>query len=989
MESVTDTTGCLDPDTLAAYVDGRLSASDLGAADRHIDQCRSCRGELSAMAAVRTARTATGGTPRQMPEERFGRYVVMRELGRGAMGSVVRAYDPELARAVAVKVLHDMDASAYERLRSEAQAMARLAHPNVVAVYDVAGDRDAMFVAMELIDGDTLRQFARGRPWREVLAACIAAGRGLAAAHAAKLVHRDFKPENVLCGDDGRVAVSDFGLARSVDDTADAHIAGTPAYMAPELYRAEPATPASDQFAFCATTYEMLYGQRAFGGEGLAELRAAILDGRMREPPTGAIPARLWTVLSRGLARDPAQRFPTMTELLDALADDPVARRRRRIAQGAALVGAVAVGAVVVRALGGGAQPSCDVSRGELAGAWDATRRTSVDAALRAARGDVARVDAALDTYADSWVGARRDACEATHVRGTDSQRVLEAREACLDRARRELAALTDLFAHADAKLAARAVEAVFRLRDPASCQLDHEPPFALPQRAELDRARSLYAAGREGDADAIASKVLASLPPGFAPAVVAEALELRARFANTGSPARAEDFLYQALTAAERSGDDRLAADVWIDLLETTGAGARFEASQVAARAVEARFARIDPSAPQRLRYELSLGSSLLTHGSLAPAREHLEKALALTDANHPDVHIDVLSDLCLLESRDQKYERANKQCADALRLSETKFGPEHPRVATVLNAIGGLEEQQHHADAGEKAFTRAAAILEHGGHQDYLDYALAIVNLGMAAAERYDFDKAVPLYERARELFAKDHPKDPNRLLAIQGLADAAQHTGDLDRAIRLFEEARTATEATYAKESAQVMAVVYNLGLAYLDKKQYDEADARFDDVLAAAIRSANPGMEGAALLAKADVANSRKDLRAAVGYLTRAIAASERGPNPLDAGLARVGLGGDQLQLGNPAAAIAPLERAVEQFAPIPELTDETARARYFLGRALWETNRDRKRGRTLVADAQRALAASKTTQTPTGWSVPDLRREIATWVAQHR
>ena len=842
---------------------------------------------------------------------------------------------------------------------------------------------------MELIDGETLRRFASGRPWREILDACIAAGRGLAAAHAAQLVHRDFKPENVLCGDDGRVAVSDFGLARSLDDAAhDAHIAGTPAYMAPELYRGEPATPASDQFAFCATTYEMLYGERAFPGANLAELRDSILEGRVREPPATVVPARLWAVLARGLARDPAQRFAAMTELLDALADDPVARRRKHIAQGVALAVAVAAGAFVVRALGDGQSPSCELSRSELDGVWDASRRAGVDAAIRGARGDVARVDAALDAYADSWLAARRDACEATHVRGTDSQRVLDAREACLDSARRELAALTELFAHADARLAERAVEAVFRLRDPSSCRFDRDAPPALPQRAELDRARALYSAGKEGDADAIASRILGSLPPMFAPQLAAEALELRARHANGVSPARAEEFLYQALTAAERAGDDRLAANVWIDVLATTGAGARFDASQVAARAVEARFARIDPSPEMRLRYELSLGSSLLTHGSLPQAREHLERALGLADPSHADTQIDVLSDLCLLETRDQRFERANKLCGDALRLAEVKFGPEHPRVATLLNTIGGLEEQQHHADEGEQAFARAAAILERAGHQDYLDYALAIVNLGMAAATRRDFAKAVPLYQRARDLFAKDHPKDPNRLLALQGLADAAQHTGDLEGAIRQLEEVRVAAEATYAKESTEVLAVIYNLGLAYLDRRQYAEAEARFDDVLAIAIRAASPSMESAALAAKAEIAEARRDFRGAIPLRERAIAAGDRGPTPMDAGLSRVLLGADHLQLGNPAAAIEPLERAVEVFAPVAEIADETARARFLLARALWQTNRDRPRARALAVQAEHGLAASKTEMTGTGWSVPALRREAAAWLARN-
>src|SRR5262245_37261343 len=225
--------GCLDVETLAAYLDGRLTAVALGEADRHVDSCGACRRELSALAMVLTTPPGAASEP---PHGKLGRYVVMRELGRGAMGTVLRAYDPELARAVAVKVLHEVDAEAYARLRREAQAMARLAHPNVVAVYDVVAGEGLVFVAMELIEGQTLRERARVAGWRAVLAACIAAGRGLEAAHAVRLVHRDFKPDNVLCGDDGRVAVSDFGLAHAVDDgDGQPRFAGTPPYMAPEL----------------------------------------------------------------------------------------------------------------------------------------------------------------------------------------------------------------------------------------------------------------------------------------------------------------------------------------------------------------------------------------------------------------------------------------------------------------------------------------------------------------------------------------------------------------------------------------------------------------------------------------------------------------------------------------------------------------------------------------------------------------------------------
>ncbi|MEO8699441.1 MAG: protein kinase [Kofleriaceae bacterium] len=326
---------CLDAETLAAYLDGLLGHEAVSRADHHIDHCPSCRGELSALATTHSFPTGSGGfvvIPGAPLEGKLGRYEILRELGRGSMGVVVRAYDPELDRAVALKILNGGDL-----LRREAKAMARLAHPNVVGIYDVIPYGDSLCIAMELVEGETLRDHVRTRrPWQGSLAACVLAGRGLAAAHAAGLIHRDFKPENVLCGHDGRVAVSDFGFARAVDERPDPAVAGTPAYMAPELFAGHAATVATDQFSFCVATYEALYGERPFAGSTLAELRAQIATGITRKP-SRAIPAWIRAVLLRGLATDPKRRYASMADLLAAL-QRPTPRHRVVVAAIAALV---------------------------------------------------------------------------------------------------------------------------------------------------------------------------------------------------------------------------------------------------------------------------------------------------------------------------------------------------------------------------------------------------------------------------------------------------------------------------------------------------------------------------------------------------------------------------------------------------------------------------------------------------------------------------
>jgi serine/threonine protein kinase len=322
---------------------------------------------------------------------RVGRYQIQGRIGAGGMGVVYRAHDPELVRDVAVKLLNTDatstkdPATARARLVREARAMARLAHPNVLHVYDVGTTDDGVFIAMELVEGKSLGSVCEGDrpPWRQILRYYVDAGRGLAAAHAAGVIHRDFKPENVLVGTDERVRVGDFGLAggpaaleRSTSqdseldrDSGDLQVSGsltrtgallgTPKYMAPEQEAGGTASASSDQFSFCVALYEALYGRPPFAGSTVAEYRHEVRHGRVQDPPADS-KVRGWihTEIVRGLAVDPTERHPALDPLLDrleeALVDPNVARRRRRrmrvlsLAVGLfALGGASALGLVI------------------------------------------------------------------------------------------------------------------------------------------------------------------------------------------------------------------------------------------------------------------------------------------------------------------------------------------------------------------------------------------------------------------------------------------------------------------------------------------------------------------------------------------------------------------------------------------------------------------------------------------------------------------
>jgi len=314
---------------------------------------------------------------------KIGRFVVVGELGKGGMGVVYAAHDRELDRQVALKVMRSAAATQEERMRMlrEGQAMARITHPNVITVYEVGVEGGLVFLAQELLDAGTLGEWLeRPHTQAEIVDKFIAAGRGLAAAHAAGLVHRDFKPHNVLLGKDGRVRVADFGLARALGPEADdfpaatranmaraqleeatspmspltrtGAVLGTPMFMAPEQHEGQAADARSDQFAFSVALYHALYGEYPFEGKTAIALADAVIEGRMQKPPRGRnVPDRLRKILLRGLSTKRADRYPSMTAMLDELARPPKRPfRKLAVATGAGvLVAGAVVGGYVLR----------------------------------------------------------------------------------------------------------------------------------------------------------------------------------------------------------------------------------------------------------------------------------------------------------------------------------------------------------------------------------------------------------------------------------------------------------------------------------------------------------------------------------------------------------------------------------------------------------------------------------------------------------------
>jgi predicted Ser/Thr protein kinase len=526
--------------------------------------------------------------PKVSAGDRIGRYEMQGMLGAGGMSVVYLAHDPELDRNVALKLMRSksLGPDGARRLQREAQALARLSHPNVVPVYDVGIAGDQAYVAMEYVEGKTLRVWLRDkRTWREVLHAMIDAGRGLAAAHAAGLVHRDFKPDNVLIGKDARVRVLDFGLARlaSVLDgapnstpslspppsesgsrpslgapgslpslapppsrpslaspaaliTRADQLIGTPAYMAPEQLRRDHTDERADQFSFCVTLYEALFGERPFdlpkGGVGSSvatvtvDVKHAALKAP-KPPPRGTkVPRWVHRIVLRGLSFEARDRYPSMDALLAALDADPWRPWRRAgvVAGALAVVGVAAVG--VSRAQpapppmckGGGERASTAWGPSQAKAVRDAFAKTGLPYADSAATA----VTRSLDAYAASWAKASDEACTATRVRGEQSEEVLDLRQACLTTRLREVSALEARLEHPDegtVKQASRAAETlspidecadVAELRAPSPRPRDKDTAAQVDAlEVRLANVEAAFAVGESKDAAAEGDAVL------------------------------------------------------------------------------------------------------------------------------------------------------------------------------------------------------------------------------------------------------------------------------------------------------------------------------------------------------------------------------------------------------------------------------------------------------------------------------------------------
>ncbi len=793
-----------------------------------------------------------GGT--ELLSSEIGRFVLLRKIGSGGMGVVYVAYDPELDRRVAVKLLHpdvsgsQREGNAKARLLREAKVLARVSHPNVVAVYDVGTHHGRVFLAMEFIRGMPLSEWLRDhkRAPATIVERFIAAGRGLAAAHREGLVHGDFKPDNVLVDTDGRVRVVDFGLASaseqpeterdgSTDDrqlpstaltsselstrlTRSGEFAGTPAYLAPEQFRGAHRSPKSDQFSFCVSLFEGLYGERPFNGNSVKELLRAVLKGPPPEPAESVVPAWLRKVVIRGLNIDPELRYPDMDALLSALGNDP-SRRRRRITAIAALAFLLATAAIVyrwalIRELET-RQGLCTGASDELVGVWGPQRKQAVQQAFQKTglpyASDVSeRVSTRLDERADAWVTMRTDACQATHLRGEQSSSLLDLRMACLQRRLLEMRLLTDVLVDADTAVVEHAAQAVEQLASLDMCadkagllsekqtRTDAEAATFEVIQGTLAQAKAYEITNRiEIGLKLAATAIDQAQALGERP-LVAESLFVRGELLEALGDPEAVESLREAFFTAEATRDDLLPVKVAIALMQHAVVRIDIKRGHEWSLHARALLDRMGDAYPTRSReleadYE-SVRGSLHTHeGQFDAAKIAFHRALELRGDPSESHLAAIYNNLGNLLVRTGELEEAKVELERSAGLYRKFLGPRHPRVGIALNNLGELMIRQGHFERAQQTDREALEILVAALGPSHPNVGVVVNNLGFIAVELGDFAEAIAQFNRARDIFETSFGANaPPVAFPLTGLGEAKLATGDVAAAQALLEQA-----------------------------------------------------------------------------------------------------------------------------------------------------------------------------------------------------
>jgi tetratricopeptide (TPR) repeat protein/predicted Ser/Thr protein kinase len=925
---------------------------------------------------------------------RVGRYLVLAKAGVGGMGIVYGAYDPELDRKVALKFLLAgsgvKQAERRARLLREAQALAKFSHPEIVAVYDFGEHPVGVWLAMEFVDGRTLGAWAEEtlRSWREVLAVMLAAGRGVAAAHAAGLIHRDLKPDNIMVGHDGRVRVMDFGLTTSLGQTpAVGHspledsttvsgapltprgsLLGTPAYMAPEQFSRAEVTAAADQFSFCVTLWELLFGERPFAGRTTRELSASVLGGRLRPPSRrSGVPSWLQRICERGLALAPENRWPSMQALLEQLERGQSRGRARKLALGVGVLACLAAAGEGYRQFERGQRiAACEAEGATIGEVWNDEARMQVHAALVGtdmsyATDTADKVMPWLNTYAREWQSARATACTNTTVYEEDAwdADMLDRSRWCLDERRMDLEALVVQLESGDPLAVSRAVQAAAALGrvdpcvDAAWLARLPTPPIAEREqvreiRAELSRASALRAVGAYGEGLAIAQESLTRAEVlGWPPLLALARLRVGGLLAETGKFEDSVALIKDAYFEATSAGAPEVASEAATTLVFLVGV----RLAQHAEGKEWARHAELALSAlPDGLRLrEATLlnfraGVEKLS-GSYEQAKRLQQRSLELQEhalgTNHPDIW-SASSNLAVIHEALGEYEQAQVLHERALTVAGDTLGASHPQLASILNNLAENHRLAGEPEEAKRLLERAVAIKEHALGPTHPSVANSLGNLALAIQGMGSYAEATPLHERA---------------LAIK--------------------------EAALGPEHPEVASCLNNLGENYRLNHDYERALAVHQRALAIKVAKLGPDHSsvGMSLNNLAMVHQALGELEQATTHYERALAILEHelGAEHPYTSYPLVGLAETALRQKRPGDALRLAERSLAILEKASSPPREMADAHFALAQALWDTGGSQPRAVDLARQARTSLAGAGAT---------DSVVKIDAWLAAH-
>jgi serine/threonine protein kinase/Tfp pilus assembly protein PilF len=967
--------GCPDENVLLRFLEQQPGPDETSMVRLHTEACPECRRVLAELTRMRSSGAGNSTAPSagacvdEIPVGTpLGRYVLLARAGSGSMGVVYAAYDPGLDRKVAIKLLRVDDSSeeATARLKREGQVLARLHHPNVITVHDIGSWQSRTFIAMEFVAGGTVRQWLRESPrtLSQVLRLYLSAGHGLAAAHAQGQVHRDFKPDNVLVDADGRVVVTDFGLATAPNvnptlDTREGSLLGTPAYMSPEQLRGEPASAQSDQFSFCVSAWEGICGERPFRGENVRALLEAITAGKL-SAASSRVPSRARRALLRGLSSQPEARFPDMNALLRALS--PSSRRRWVLA--AAVVGALSLTALAVTLQ---RTSVCADSQERLMGAWDPLRRAQVHEAFLKTQAPFAEAsfEAAareLDAWASQFVTTRREACRATRVAGSQSEELLDLRMWCFDDRLKEVRALTEVYAHADAATVLEAHRALSQLTPLSEC--GDERALRAPERPPADAATRAHV-----------SRLREALSE-------ASALEAAAQYA------RASQKLLPITREAAAVGYRPLEAEGWVALAEVQNSLEDYKAA-------ESSFARavLTSEAGGHLRAGARAWSGLAflqrkTLAQLPAARESLAHAHALLERLSPDPLAEAawLINAAGVDEAENKSDEAIAKYQQALVALE-KLEPNGVRTATAYNSMGRVLRSQDKLNEALDCYQRALRILEARLGPLHPHVALAVKNVGNFHWSRGEWDLALRQYQRALDIQLKAFGPDSVEVAFTQNnVAAVYLQLGKFEQARVEFSRALATREKALGPDHPSLGPMLNNLGVVYGAQKKRDEALVVLRRALAIAEKAHGPvhSEVETALVNLGEALTNSGDFKAAAEACARAAAIAEKidGPNHPNLAEDLAGQGTALLAMGDAPGALRVLTRAMEILASAQTRLASQGVIRFTRAKALWAARVNERA--TAVAEAR--LGLTETEQA--GNRMKPQAEEISQWLKMH-